>query len=103
MRLDLPDGAWAEVRERPTHAQVNLVRRALLRVGEDVTAGADVALAMVTAYVSAWSVRDAEGHEVPLDRAADAPDDVITAVAKAAGEQYRATPDPKGSTAPSGS
>lgn len=101
MRVDLKDGSWAELREHPTHAQLNIVRRALLRTGEDPSAAADVAMAYISAYVSAWSVRAADGTEIPLERAEDAPDDPIQAFAAQAAAMFRKKPDPKGLTAPS--
>ena len=101
MRVDLPGGAWAELRERPTHGQVNLVRRALLLAGVQAEEAAGVAAAYVQCYVSAWSVKNTEGNEVPLERVEDAPDDVVQAMAHAARKLYEGRPDPKGSTDPS--
>jgi hypothetical protein len=103
MRLDLPDGSWAELRERPTHGQVTLVRKALLRAGDEIEAAADVAVAYVQAYVSAWSVKNGEGNEIPLDQPESAPDDVVQAIAEAAKTLYTERPDPKDSPAPSAS
>jgi hypothetical protein len=101
MRVDLRDGMWAELREEPSHAQVNLIRRALLRATDESEAAADVAAAYIAAYVSAWSVRTKSGLEIPLERAVDAPDDIIERVASEAAQLYAGKPDPKGSPAPS--
>jgi hypothetical protein len=100
VRVDLPDGSWAELRERPTHGQVNVVRRALLRAGVEAEEAATVAQAYVACYVSAWSVKNSEGNEVPLERIEDAPDDVVQAFAAEAKKLYTAKPDPKGSRPP---
>lgn len=96
MRVDLPDGQWAELRERPTVNQLNLVRRAMLRISADPGAGADVALAYVEAYVSAWSIRNPQGQAVTLEQAGDAPDELVQAIALEAAKLYRERPDPKG-------
>lgn len=102
MRIELRDGQWAELREHPSHGQVNIVRRALLRAGEDLEAAVDVALAYVSAYVIAWSVHNGEG-DVPLSSAVDAPDDIVQAIAAAAQGLYAGRPDPKDSAGPSDS
>lgn len=94
-RIDLPDGQWAQLRERPTHAQLNVLRRALLRAGDEAEAGADVALAYVSAYVEAWEVKDLAGNQVPLDTAATAPDDIVSAIAGECKERWLGRPDPK--------
>ena len=102
MRVDLKDGSWAELRERPSVAQVNHVRRAYLRINEDNGAGADVALALIQGYVSAWSVKGPDG-DIPLERAEDAPDEIVQAFALEAATLFRKKPDPKGSIVRSGS
>lgn len=103
MRLELRDGQWADLRERPTLAQANLVRAAYVAAGGDSAAVVDIAAAAVAAYVSDWHVLGEDGHELGIDQVQDAPDDVVQAIAAEALRIFRGAPDPKGSTAPSAS
>lgn len=77
MRLPLKDGQWAELRDRLTYAQGRSVRLALLASRDGAPGLADLDLALIRAYVSAWDVRDLDGQPVPLDRPELAPDDVV--------------------------
>jgi hypothetical protein len=102
VRIDLDDGQWAELRERPTTNQLNIVRRALIRFAEDRETGPDLFLAYVEAYVSDWHVL-ADGAAVPLASAGDVDDVIIQRIAYEASELYKGRPDPKASGARSGS
>lgn len=99
-RVDLPNGQWAELRERLTYAQAREVRRALLATNEDPLAFADFDLAVVRAYVTSWHVLDiATGTSVGLDTPEAAPDDVLQPISRAAIQVWNGSADPKGMTA----
>lgn len=101
MRLDLPGGQHADLRDRLTYGQGRAVRVALLALEADRAALADLDLALVEAFVADWHVLSIDGGAVPLADAASAPDDVIQAIALAAMDLWKGKPDPKGTTAPS--
>lgn len=98
MRLELGSGQWAELRERLSYGSAREVRLALLTAEEDRLAMADTDMALVVAYVSAWNVLSITGEAVPLDRPADAPDDVVQAIAIASLRLWNGKPDPKDMT-----
>ena len=91
MIVQLPDGGTATLRERLTYGQARGVRAALLAADADRAAMADLDLALVRAYVSAWSVVDLAGEGVSLDTPELAPDDVIQAIALAAMDAWGTT------------
>jgi hypothetical protein len=101
MRLPLPGGQYAELRDRLTYQQARAVRAALLAVEADRAALVDLDMALVGAYLVSWNVTDLDGQSVPSDRPDAAPDDVIQAVAAAAIAAWKGTPAPKGMPAPS--
>lgn len=84
MRLALADGQWCELRERLTHGQARELNRAFLAAKADPSLAADVPLALMQAYVSAWHVLDFDGNAVPLDTPEQAPDSVLVDIAAAA-------------------
>lgn len=90
MRIELPDGQWAEVRDRITHGARKAVIRAVL---EDDLAGM---AAITMAYVSAWEVKDPDGVPIPFD-APDAfdrtPDDVAKALYDRVLERWKSLTD----------
>ena len=67
MRIELPDGQWAEVRERISHGARKQVIRTV-RDEDDLEAMS----AITMAYVTAWEVKDIDGVPIPLDPAATA-------------------------------
>ncbi len=101
-RLDLPEGQWADLRERLLYPQARSIRAGILAASTDEGA-VDFDLIAVRAYVSAWYVLDLAGESVPLEAPERAPDDVIQAIAKAAMQKWNGTPDPKGTPGPSAS
>ena len=101
MRVDLPDGQWADLRERLSYAQARDVRRASLAIRADAEALADFDIALVRAYVSAWHVLGIDGTAVAVDNPEQAPDDIIQPLAARALEVWNAQPDPKGTPASS--
>lgn len=80
-RLVLPDGQWADLRERLSYGDAHAVKVALLRSEQDPILKADVDIALVRAYVEAWHVLSLDGSAVPLPEPELAPDDVIQAIA----------------------
>jgi hypothetical protein len=104
VRVELPDGQWAELREELTHGQTKRLQRALLRAGADpTTAGPEIDTEFVAVYVSAWSLRGVA--EVPADIDArlplidGLPESVVKAIATEAALTWRGRADPNASTA----
>lgn len=104
MRLELPDGQWAELRERLNYGPARDVRRAFVLADVHDGFKADVDLALVKAYVSNWNVLSAEGTAVPIETPENANDLAIQKIAAAALEVWNDQADPKdgSATSPSG-
>jgi hypothetical protein len=96
VRLDLPGGGWADLRERLLYAQARPVREVMARAATDKAALVDLDMALVRAYVEAWEVMDPQGRPVSLDAPETAPDDVIQEISMAALPLWNGKPDPKG-------
>jgi hypothetical protein len=88
MRLELADGQSATLRDRLTYGQAHGVRAAYFAIERDPALQADVDMALVRAYVSAWHVLDVDGNAVSLDAPEQAPDDVIQAIAQQAADLF---------------
>lgn len=95
MRLDLPNGQWAELRDRLDYGPARLLRRAYLATIDDRAAGADVDLELVKAYVVAWDVNDTDGSAVLLSEPWEANDEAIQLIAAAAAKKWNQMADPK--------
>lgn len=95
MRLPLPEGQWAELRERLTYEQGREVYAAFIAVDKDRAALVDLNIVLVRNYVSAWSVRDLDGADVPLEAPEGAPWDTLTDIAAKAIDIYKGRKDPK--------
>ena len=80
MRLDLPDGQHAILREKLTYAQARELRLAYFNAQKDVAAQADYDLTVIRVMVSAWHVLDFDGQAVSLDQPQQAPDSIIQAI-----------------------
>jgi hypothetical protein len=93
VRLDLGDGQWADLRERLTYAQAKPIRVvwALVDKGGDAASWADLDMALIVGYVSAWNVLDLQGNAVPLDTPEAAPDDLIQKIALEAVKVWKGT------------
>jgi hypothetical protein len=94
VRLELRDEQWAELRDRLTYGQAREVRVAYIGAGG--TGLADLDMAFVRAYVADWRVLSLEGAPLSIDRATDAPDDIIQAIAEKCLAIWNGSPDPKG-------
>jgi methyl coenzyme M reductase gamma subunit len=101
IRLDLPDGEWADMRTVLTHGQANGLRRAFLRVSQDVTTEPEFNTAVVTAYVEAWSVRGVDGAPLAPSQIDDAPEPVIEAIVAKGLDLWLNRADPNASAAKS--
>ena len=101
MRVALPEGQSADLRERLTYGQAREVRAALVAIETDRAALVDLDLALVRAYVESWHVLGVSGDAVPLASPETAPDDVIQTVSSAALKLWNSKPDPKDTPAPS--
>jgi hypothetical protein len=68
MRIELPDGQWADLRDRITHGQDKEIRRARIRSGsspaEEIGEAETVALRI---FVKAWHILDTNGDVLPLE------------------------------------
>jgi hypothetical protein len=91
MILSLPAGQEAVLRERLTYGQAHGVRVAYFAIEANPAAKADLDLALVRAYVSAWTVLDLDGRAVSLDTPELAPDDVIQAIVIKAADLFGLT------------
>jgi hypothetical protein len=96
VRLQLPEGGWADLRERLLYGAAREVRTVLAEARL-----VDLDLALVKAYVSDWAVTDPDGHSVPLDKPESAPDDVVQAIARDALKLWNADALPKATPEPS--
>ena len=96
MRLQLPEGGWADLRERLTYGAAREVRTVLADARL-----VDLDLALVKAYVSDWAVTDPDGHSVALAQPETAPDDVIQFLAGEALKIWNADALPKAMPGPS--
>ena len=101
MNVPLQGGQSATLRERLTYAQGRDLRAAFIAVNKDQLAFADLPLACVRAYVSAWNVLDLDGNAVPLDQPELAPWDVIEALGDAIMPLWTGATLPKAGTATS--
>ena len=104
MRVELPEGQWAELREELTHGQTKRLQRAIYRAVESpADAGPDVDTEFVAVYVAAWSIRGTA--DVPADIDArlpvidGLPASVVKAIAEKAAEAWKDRADPNASTA----
>lgn len=93
MKVELANGQEATLRERLTYGQAHGVRVAFFQMEANAAAKADLDLALVKAYVSAWNVLDPDGKAVSLDTPEQAPDDVIQALAQQAGDLFGSSGD----------
>jgi len=111
MRVELPDGQWAELREELTHGFTKRLQRAIYRVAEDgISYGPELATEFVAVYTSAWSVRGV-GEIPPAQTASDLdarlplidslPESVVQAIFDKASELWRGRADPNASAATS--
>ena len=73
MRIDLPDGQWAELRERITHAEDKQIKRARRKARDNPEETWDDLTVALRVFVTAWNVRDLDGQPIDLS-AADAMD-----------------------------
>lgn len=99
MRIDLPDGQWAEVRERLTHGEDKALRRVTHAGKTDPALSFDVDTALVRTFVSDWYVLDLDGKTIALsdpDAIDRAPGDIIDILAERSAEQWigATQPDP---------
>lgn len=96
MRLELPDGQYADLRDRLTYDQAREVRRAFLAKEIDPMSMADFDLTLVRSYVSGWNVLDREGHAVAIDGSlGEVPDDLIQKIAQTALDDWNGKAVPK--------
>lgn len=65
MRVELPDGQWADLRERITHGQDKEIRRARARVRENPEeAAADDVTVALRVFIRDWHVNDVDGNPI---------------------------------------
>jgi hypothetical protein len=103
VRVDLPDGQWAELREELTHGQTKRLQRAIFRAGENpAEAGPEIDTEFVAVYVAAWSLLGV--GEVPADIDARLPvidglsESIVRVLATEAAKTWKGRADPNAST-----
>ena len=97
MRLDLPDGQWADLREWLTHGERKAVQRAFFAASKDVEASPDMDTALVRAYLVDWKVNGRDGHELPVTAIDDAPSEVVSQIAAESLALWNGRADPNAS------
>jgi hypothetical protein len=89
-RLDLPDGQWADLLERPLHEDYV----AILEAAEDATRGGGTwvrwAETLGRRYVKAWSVRGDDGQPLALSDWPKADPDITDAICTEAQNRWQA-------------
>lgn len=104
MRVELPDGQWAELRERINHATEKRVKVALNRGHANAELAFDFDTEVVRAFVSDWSVKDIEGLPIAIadvDAIERAPGDIIDRLAIEATQVWTGRTFPNLPTPPS--
>lgn len=91
MRIELPDGQWAELRERITHAQDKDVKRLIDKAKADEAVWFDVDTLLIRTFVRDWYAKDVDGQPI-LASDADAverlPSDIADTLAVEASKAY---------------
>jgi hypothetical protein len=98
VRVELPEGQWADLREWLPYGLARSVRRASLATRDDPAALADFDIALVRAYVVNWHVL-ANGEAVPVDRLEDAPDAIVQELFAECLARWNGAPAPLGGSA----
>jgi hypothetical protein len=99
VRLELPDGQWAELRDALTYGQARDVRKLFLAANDDRGQLADIDGAMVRAYLLSWNVHGLDGASLGVDQLDDCPNATIEAIKPVVWKLWQGKPDPKGTTA----
>lgn len=101
-RIELRDGQWAELRERITHGQDKLIRRAYL--ASDRADMVEAQTVKLRQFITAWEVRDPNGALINLTDA-DAidrmPEDLADLLHEEADKHYGRATRPNPLTPPS--
>ena len=101
MRLALPEGQSATLRDRLLYGQARTIRSAIVAIEQDEAAAVDLDMALIRAYVESWHILGIDGNAVPLDTPELAPDDIIQAIAVEAIGLWKASILPKAGPGPS--
>lgn len=99
MRVELPNGQWAELRESLTYGQARGIRRIFLAANDDHGLLADVDFEMVKAYLLSWNVQSTDGSSIGIEQAEEAPDAIVQAIKDVVWDLWNGKPDPKDTTA----
>lgn len=104
MRLPLPDGQWAELKDGITHGEDKALKKAYRAGREDVDAGVEFDTVIARAFVLSWAMKDRDGNPIPLedvDAFDRAPADPVDAIVRAALETWTGVTLPNPLTPPS--
>lgn len=105
MRIDLPDGQWAELRDRITHGDAKTLKAAwrTARQNDDQALIVGFDTLLMQTYVTAWHVLAIDGKEMPLEPAAFdlLPEETADPIAEAAANQWAGAQVPNVPTPPS--
>jgi len=101
MRVDLPDGQWADLREHINHGTDKHLKRAWRKGKEDPDLAFDIDTELVRAFVRTWQVNDPDGNAIPwtdADAVDRATDDVVDELATKAAELWSGVTAPNAPT-----
>jgi hypothetical protein len=96
VRIELPDGQWAELRDRITHAQDKELKRAIERARANTELWVEVDTLTVRTFVRDWFVKDPDGNAIPPsdgDAVERAPADIVDTLYEKAAELYTGATD----------
>jgi hypothetical protein len=80
MRVELPEGQWADIADVVTHGREKAITKAGLAAREDITKAADIPTAIISAFLIAWHVRGEDGQDLPVTDIDSAPDELLVPV-----------------------
>lgn len=103
MRIELRDGQWADLRERITHGQDKVLKKALAAAKGNDAAAIDFDTIVVGIFLRDWYVKDPDGNPIPAtdaDAVERAPEDIVDLLVDKGVELYTGATVPKENTPP---
>jgi hypothetical protein len=96
MRVELPDGQWAELHEHISHADDKAIKRLTTKAKTDEAVWFDVDSLIVRTFLRDWYVKDRDGQPIPAtdaDAVERAPSDIIDRLAIDGSKLYTGATD----------
>lgn len=90
-RIELPDGQWADFRERITHAQDKDIKRLIDKAKTEDAVWFDVDTLLIRTFTRDWYVKDVDGQPIAAtdpDAADRLPSDIADTLAVEASKAY---------------